>query len=127
MSTLKNATQQTENSEELVKDVDALDTSPEFQSGNMDLATYFRNEVNYPEAAAKAEKSGRAIVSFTVNETGEVLDPRIKVSSGHESLDDEALRVISEMPEWQPGKKEGKAVKVGTNLPVHFQLNDREG
>lgn len=36
--------------------------------------------------------------------------------------DQEALRVISEMPKWNPGMHKGKPVRVKYTIPLKFQL-----
>ena len=62
---------------------------------------------------------GRIIVSFVVNENGQVTDPVIKRSLDP-ILDKEAIRIVKSMPRWIPGESKGKKVKVRYTLPFQF-------
>ncbi len=39
---------------------------------------------------------------------------------GYMELDAEAVRVVMKSPKWEPGKKDGKPVRVTYTLPVMF-------
>ena len=43
-------------------------------------------------------------------------------TSGNESLDKEAIRVIQSMPKWKPGLMQGKPVRVKYTIPINFRL-----
>ena len=61
------------------------------------------------------------MMQFIVRSTGEITD--IKVArSVDPSLDKEAIRVISSMPKWIPGKQGGEAVNVRYTMPLTFRL-----
>ena len=62
------------------------------------------------------------IVTFVVNKDGNIVNPEV-AKGVNPSLDKEALRVISQMPSWKPGKQRGKPVKVRYSVPVNFRLN----
>ena len=64
---------------------------------------------------------GRVLIQFIVNKDGSIVDPEV-VKSVNPYLDKEALRVISTMPKWTPGKQRGKAVRVKYTVPVNFKL-----
>ena len=95
---------------------------PEYNGGMEALFAYISQNVNYPEDAKKAGKEGRVLCSFIVSKTGKVTNVRIVRSCGTKSLDDEALRVVKQMPDWTPGRDNGKAVNVQYTLPVTFRL-----
>ncbi|MBQ2878219.1 MAG: energy transducer TonB, partial [Bacteroidaceae bacterium] len=59
---------------------------------------------------------------FVVNSDGSIQDVTVLRSSGDIHLDNEAVRVVSSMPKWNPGKQQGKAVSVRFTLPVVFRL-----
>lgn len=82
------------------------------------------SHIHYPEQARLADEEGRAIVQFVVNEDGGISDAVIAQSSKSRSLDAEALRVVSAMPRWKPGKQQGTLVKVYFSLPITFKLNN---
>ena len=63
--------------------------------------------------------SGRIIVSFVINENGQVTDPEV-LRHVDKDLDKEAIRIIKSMPRWIPGEHKGKKVKVRLTLPVQF-------
>lgn len=62
---------------------------------------------------------GRVIVSFVINENGQVTDPAV-LRRVDKDLDKEAIRIIKSMPRWIPGEHKGKKVKVRLTLPVQF-------
>jgi protein TonB len=64
---------------------------------------------------------GKVIIKFVVMEDGSVADVTVArgVSPG---IDKEAVRVVKMLPKFQPGKQQGKAVRVYFNLPVQFKL-----
>ncbi|MBR8537124.1 TonB family protein [Carboxylicivirga sediminis] len=101
-----------------------VEEMPEYPGGEEALRNYIATSVKYPEIAKKAGVSGRVYVTFIVADDGSVRDTKIARTSGFSVLDDEALRVVSEMPEWQPGKQSGKAVNVSFTVPINFALND---
>ncbi|MBR3895783.1 MAG: TonB family protein [Bacteroidaceae bacterium] len=62
---------------------------------------------------------GRVVVSFVINENGQVTDPEV-LRHVDKDLDKEAIRIIKSMPRWIPGEHKGKKVKVRLTLPVQF-------
>ena len=94
---------------------------PEFTGGEQALMDYIIKNVTYPEDAKKSGLQGRVLVSFIVNKEGKVIDAKI-VQGVDPSLDQEALRVISNMPNWTPGKEKGEMVAVQYTIPVKFAL-----
>lgn len=96
-----------------------VDQMPEFPEG--DIQVYFSKHLKYPQKAVKAEVSGRVHLSFLVLPDGSIGDVKINKGLGF-GLDEEAMRVVSTMPKWRPGKQGGRAVKVRINLPIKFSL-----
>jgi len=100
-----------------------VEDMPTFNGG--DPATEFRKYIaqnlRYPEIAAENGISGRVIVQFAVNRTGQVEDA-VVVRSVDPALDKEAIRVVMSSPKWTPGKQRGKAVKVLFTFPINFVL-----
>ena len=94
----------------------------EFPGGQDAMLTYLRKNVQYPEDAKIAKKQGTVYISFVVNQDGRIND--VKVLRGlYPSLDKEAIRVISTMPNWKPGTQNGRPVRTQLNLPIRFLLN----
>lgn len=98
------------------------DTMPEFAGGMSALMAFLHENMHYPEDAKKAQKEGRVICSFVVSDKGKVTNAHIVKSSGTESLDEEALRIINAMPDWTPGIQNGETVNVNFTLPITFKL-----
>lgn len=83
---------------------------------------FLAQHLRYPESAREQGTEGKVVVEFVVAENGQIAQPRI-LKSGGKALDAEALRVVSLMPAWTPGRQGGKAVKVYFVLPVTFRLD----
>ena len=94
---------------------------PEFPGGMQECMKWLGKNINYPEDCKKEGIQGRVIVQFVVDKDGSIKDPTI-ARGVHPSLDKEALRVLSSMPNWKPGKQKGEAVKVRYTIPVMFKL-----
>ena len=100
----------------------APDSMPEFPGGMSAMMTYLMDNVKYPADAKKDKKEGRVACSFVITKEGKVTDAHVVKSSGTESLDNEALRVVNNMPDWKPGKENGEPVNVHYTIPVVFKL-----
>jgi TonB family protein len=70
----------------------------------------------------KEHATGRVLVNFVINTDGSIDEVKI-LRSVHPVLNEEAMRVIKEMPKWQPGMKDGKVVRVRFTMPITFSLN----
>ena len=96
-------------------------TYPTFPGGQHGIERYMVNHINYPKAALNNNKEGRVGVMFVVDERGRVRDAHVTNKLGR-GLDEEALRVVSSMPPWNPGTVNGHPVKTRITLPVIFQI-----
>ena len=100
---------------------DVVEVMPSFPGGQGALMSYLNSHTKYPVVAQENGVQGRVTVSFVVERDGSITDVHV-VRSVDPSLDREAARVISSMPNWQPGKQNGSAVRVKFNVPVQFKL-----
>lgn len=108
--------------EEETKIFDVVEEQPSFPGGMGALMQWLNDNINYPAIAAENGIQGRVIVQFVVSKTGAISD--VRVARGVDpSLDKEAVRVVSKMPNWTPGKQNGTNVNVRFTLPVQFRLN----
>lgn len=100
-----------------------VEDMPTFNGGEpaTEFRKYIAQNLRYPEIAAENGISGRVIVQFAVNRTGQVVDA-VVVRSVDPALDKEAIRVVMASPKWTPGKQRGKAVKVLFTFPINFVL-----
>jgi TonB family protein len=99
-----------------------VDQMPEYPGGEEALKEYIKDNISYPAQAKEEFIEGKVFVSFIILPNGNV--DHVKVIKGiGGGCDEEAVRVISEMPNWSPGYKEGVAVKVEHTLPINFALH----
>ena len=100
----------------------AVEEVPEFPGGVAALMAYLRKNIKYPAICRENNIQGKVIVTFVVNKDGSIVD--VEVAKGvNPALDKEAVRVISQMPNWQPGRQLGRPVRVRYSVPVSFRLN----
>ena len=100
-----------------------VEDQPEFPGGMEGLMKHLSKEIKYPKEAQEKGTQGRVIVQFVVRKDGSITDAKI-MKPVDPLLDAEALRVVSEMPNWIPGKQRGEAVNVRFTLPVMFRLSN---
>ena len=98
-----------------------VEEMPSFPGGDEALFKFLGKNINYPQMAADAGITGMVYVTFVVEKDGSVADARISKGIGG-GCDEEAVRVLKQMPKWSPGKQRGKAVNVQFNLPIRFRL-----
>ena len=98
-----------------------VEEMPEFPGGMGECMKFLGKNIKYPQISQENGVQGRVIVQFVVNQDGSIVDPQV-VRGVDPYLDKEALRVISMMPKWKPGKQRGKAVRVKFTVPVMFRL-----
>ena len=77
--------------------------------------------MKYPAIARENGIEGVVYVGFVVGKDGSIRDVQVKrgIAGG---CNEEAIRVIKLMPNWNPGKQNGKAVSVAFTIPVKFKL-----
>lgn len=97
---------------------EVVEQMPSFPGGQEALMAYINHNIKYPEEDCG---QGRVIVSFIVEKDGSITNATIR-RSVDPAFDREALRVISSMPKWIPGKNNGRKVRVRFNVPVQFKL-----
>ena len=99
-----------------------VEEKPSFNGGDAnEFSKWVNARLVYPEIAKENGVQGRVTLQFTVEADGRVTN--VKVLRGvDDSLDKEAVRVVSSSPKWKPGKQRDRAVKVTYTFPVIFQL-----
>ncbi len=96
-----------------------VEQMPMFPGGEKELLDFIGSNAKYPEELLDKKISGKVIIRFAVNTDGNVED--LSVLKGvHPALDREALRVVSDLPQFIPGRQGGKAVPVWYMVPVNF-------
>jgi TonB family protein len=99
-----------------------VDEAPLFQGGGIEaVQKYVQEKLTYPLAAKDLKIQGKVMVQWIVNEKGEVTNVKI-VRGVTKELDQEAFNIIDSMPDWKPGIKDGKPVKVQFTMPILFKI-----
>lgn len=99
-----------------------VEQQPEFQGGYEAMMNFIRKNMRYPASARRMGVDGTVYVSFVVSKDGSISE--VKTIRGISAdCDKEAMRVVSMMPDWKPGKQNGKPVFVRFVLPIKFKLN----
>ncbi len=114
--------------EEIVEEAipfDFVEVRPTFngKDAKTEFPKWVYSQLEYPDVARENGISGRVFIQFTVEKDGSVTN--VKVLRGVDpSLDQEAIRVVSQSPKWKPGMQRDKPVKVTFSFPIVFQLRN---
>jgi TonB family protein len=100
-----------------------VDEMPQFPGGEAAMMKFVASNVKYPQEARDKEIDGRVFISFVVEKDGSVSNVKVMRGIGG-GCDEEAVRVVSAMPKWKPGIKDGKPVRVSYMMPLTFKLSD---
>lgn len=99
-----------------------VEQQPEFEGGYAAMMQFIKKNLKYPASARRMGVDGTVYVSFVVSKDGSISE--VKTIRGISAdCDKEAMRVVSMMPPWKPGRQNGKPVFVRFVLPIKFQLN----
>lgn len=99
-----------------------VEESPEFPGGTNALMGYLRDNMVIPDSCRENNIQGRVLVTFIVEKDGSITKPVVVKSVNH-LLDAEALRLVSAMPKWKPGRQNGQAQRVKFTIPINFRLD----
>jgi periplasmic protein TonB len=94
---------------------------PEFPGGDVARIKFFSENIKYPIAAREIGVQGPVYFTFVVEKDGSISNIKMLRGIGA-GCDEEALRVVSMMPKWKPGRQNGREVRVQFNLPISFVL-----
>jgi len=98
-----------------------VEEMPVFPGGDAGRVKYLSEHIKYPTAAREIGIEGKVHVTFVVDATGKVVEAELLRGIGG-GCDEEALRVVSAMPDWKPGRQSGVAVRVKHTMAVNFVL-----
>lgn len=98
-----------------------VESMPKFPGGLNVLMKYLHNNIKYPTQAKEIGIQGKVFVSFVIEKDGSVTNILLLRGIGG-GCDEEAIRVIKNMPNWVPGKQRNIPVRVRFTLPVNFRL-----
>ena len=111
---------------EIVPDTKAIQSFdatklPMFPGGEEAMLRFINDHIHYPDIAIQTSGQGTVFVSFVVSAEGKVSDINIVKKAGF-GFDEESVRVIAAMPNWQPGEQNGKKTNVRMVIPIKFTL-----
>ncbi len=98
-----------------------VEQQAEFPNGQAALFQWLKDNMQYPETAKQNKVEGKIITRFVIEKNGD-LNGATVLRGVDASLDKEALRLLSTMPKWKPGKQRGNDVRSYFTLPVEFKL-----
>ncbi len=98
---------------------------PSFPGGDDVRILFFQQNIKYPSAARNKNIQGKVLYRVIIDKYGKVTEPSIEQGIGG-GCDEEVMRVVKMMPDWEPGKVNGEPVKVEMIIPVTFKLSDNK-
>jgi len=99
----------------------SVEEMPSFPGGESARIKFLSDSIIYPKLAAETGIQGTVYLQFIVNSKGNITDAKVLRGIGG-GCDEEALRVVNAMPQWKPGKQNGRAVRVIYNMGINFSL-----
>jgi len=100
----------------------SAEVQPAYPGGKEEMMKYLRKNLKYPSTAKNNKSEGTVMVEFVVQEDGSITNVKTVKPLEDEALNEEAVRVVSEMPTWAAGKQNGAPVHVKYTLPITFKL-----
>ncbi len=105
---------------EEVFEYDFVEEKPSFPGGNEALLDYINKNRQYPADAYSQGIEGRVTCSFVVNANGGISHIRV-IKGCNKSLNNEAIRLLTEMPTWHPGRHLSHCVPVRVVHSIPFR------
>jgi TonB family protein len=102
----------------------SVENPPVFKGGEKALAEFLSKNIHYPAAAVKKGVGGTVYIRFVVESDGSIRDIKNVGQPVGYGLEEESIRVVKQMPDWEPGKQNGQLVAVEFNLPIKYSLKD---
>ena len=97
-----------------------LESKPEPKKGMSHFFKYIVQNFKRTEQSIKLKIIGKIILSFVIDREGKVIEPKIIKSLGY-GLDEEAIRVLTSYPNWNPAMRKGKKVRCSYQIPIVLQ------
>jgi periplasmic protein TonB len=97
--------------------------APNFEGGIEALNEYLQDNLNYPDLSKRQGMEGTVILEFEINKEGEIGEITVEKSVCKE-INEEAIRLVENMPNWKPAMQNGQAQAVKFQLPIIFELKN---
>ena len=99
-----------------------VENQPDFPGGDAARAQFLHDNLKYPALARESDIEGTVFVEFVVERNGKITNIKVKRGIGG-GCDEEAVRAVKMMPNWNPGRQNGQNVRVQFVLPIKFILH----
>ena len=120
------ATSMNSKNEKMQKDKNGVygraEIMPSYPGGDKALQKFVEDNLQYPQQAIDNGTEGKVVVQFDVDESGKIYNPMIVSQKIGDGLEDEAVKIVKQMPRWNPGQIKGKNVKTKFTLPVVYHI-----
>lgn len=97
------------------------DVEPSFPGGSKELQKFLITNIKYPKDCKEKGIQGVVKVEFVVTDKGKIEDTKV-IKSVNPELDNESVRVVKLMPDWEPGQLKGKLVSTRIIIPFYYKL-----
>lgn len=94
---------------------------PQYSGGDKAMTDFILSNVKYPAISREKNIQGIVLVRMEIGKDGQVHDVNIK-KSVYPDIDQEAMTVVSKMPNWTPGTINGEPVEMSVTIPINFKL-----
>ena len=102
---------------------DSVEEMPTYPGGMSALMAFVNKNFKCPKEVEELGIQGRIVCTLVINEDGSISDIKV-VRPVHPLYDAEFVRVVEAMPKWNPGKHNGKPVKVKYTIPMTMCLRN---
>lgn len=100
-----------------------VEEMPTYPGGQNAMMQYLSSNVRYPKSAVDKNLAGTVYVRFDIDTDGAISNVQSVNKAIGGGLEEEAIRVVKKMPNWNPGREKGQPVRVRFVLPVAFRLS----
>jgi TonB family protein len=104
----------------------SVEQSPSFPGGTQKFGEFLSKNIRYPKEMHDKGIQGRVYISFIVETDGTLSTIKVLKEPGFGS-GEEAVRVMSMSPKWNPGIQDARPVRVQFTVPINFSLNKVTG
>jgi len=122
---INNYAQNIDTTDTIKKDNEPIFTTVEepakYPGGDEALKKFIDENIEYPTQAIQDKISGTVFVQIIIEKDGSISDVKVLRGIGG-GCDEEAVRVISKMPNWIPAKQKGIPVRSFYIIPIIFVL-----
>jgi TonB family protein len=101
------------------------ETDPSYDGGKDAMTAFLRDNVKFPKEAQDKQLEGTVFVDFVITKNGNVREVLVTDQTNEDvdqSFRTEAIRVVTAMPKWLPGRQHGVAVDVKFSIPITFEM-----